>query len=242
METIGSIAIIVLGIASTALGQDNAPADQEVAARDRAGRRVPQGSANRTRVTGIEPAQDQHQLGMTALAGLALLENGMARESREIGKARELVAIAGKPNRIKPTTSRWRSSFWHDVRRGDGVTSDALIQSLGRRLAAGRSRWDLGLHCSSQRQTSRRSPWAIAARRGERARRANRRGFAGRRRNSNTQFALLGLWAAGRHGFDSDASSGIDRRALSVVAANRDGRWGYRVGDARVRGDVVRRD
>ena len=24
--------------------------------------------------------------------------------------------------------------------------------------------------------------------------------------NSNTQFALLGVWAAGRHGFDSDAA------------------------------------
>ena len=45
--------------------------------------------------------------------------------------------------------------------------------------------------------------------------------------NSNTQFALLGLWAAGRHGFDPDeALESIDGHFRSTQ--HRDGRWGYR--------------
>ena len=39
--------------------------------------------------------------------------------------------------------------------------------------------------------------------------------------NSNTQFALLGLWAAGRHGFDSDLALESIDRPLPVVAAPR---------------------
>ena len=51
------------------------------------------------------------------------------------------------------------------------------------------------------------APAATRSRRGERRKpgRVNR-GFSGGGDNSNTQFALLGLWAAGRHGFDSDAN------------------------------------
>ena len=86
----GLIAVIVLGMTATASGQDKPAADQEIAAAI-ARRRLPQ-----ARPIGEghwnEPAQPQHQLGMTALAGLALLENGVARDCAEIGKARELVA------------------------------------------------------------------------------------------------------------------------------------------------------
>ena len=65
---------------------------------DRAGdserRRIPEGRTSESgRVDRTGP--ERHPLGMTALAGLALLENGMAREAREISKAREIVTIAG---------------------------------------------------------------------------------------------------------------------------------------------------
>ena len=65
-------------------------------------------------------------------------------------------------------------------------------------------------------------------RRGARRKPARNRGvFAGGGDNSNTQFALLGLWAAGRHGFDSDAAlESIDGHFRS--AQLNDGRWGYR--------------
>ncbi len=47
--------------------------------------------------------------------------------------------------------------------------------------------------------------------------------------NSNTQFALLGLWASSRHGFDSDpALEAIDQHFRSSQLS--DGRWGYRLG------------
>ena len=47
--------------------------------------------------------------------------------------------------------------------------------------------------------------------------------------NSNTQFALLGLWAAGRHGFDSDSPLESIDGHFRATQLN-DGRWGYRVG------------
>ena len=58
--------------------------------------------------------------------------------------------------------------------------------------------------------------------------------------NSNTQFALLGLWAAGRHGFDSDAVPRVDRPPFSLVAAVRRP-LGLQVWASRLRVDVVRR-
>src|SRR5262249_39234206 len=55
----------------------------------------------------------------------------------------------------------------------------------------------------------------------------NRQRPRGRRGdNSNTQFALLGVWGAGRHGFDSDAAlQAIDEHFRSPQ--NEDGGWGY---------------
>src|SRR5262249_48674887 len=53
--------------------------------------------------------------------------------------------------------------------------------------------------------------------------------FPGQGDHSNTQFALLGLWAAGRHGFDPDAAlESIDDHFRSSQLD--DGRWGYRPG------------
>ena len=49
--------------------------------------------------------------------------------------------------------------------------------------------------------------------------------------NSNTQFALLGIWAAGRHGFESnDALEAIDGHFRG--SQNFPGRWGYKPGMA----------
>ena len=53
--------------------------------------------------------------------------------------------------------------------------------------------------------------------------------FGGQGDNSNTQFALLGLWAAGRHGFDSDEPLESIDHHFRTSQIN-DGRWGYRLG------------
>ena len=76
------------------------------------------------------------------------------------------------------------------------------------------------------------TPAAARPRRGERRKTGRmNRVFSGGGDNSNTQFALLGLWAAGRHGFDSDANlESIDGHFRSTQLD--DGRWGYRVGMA----------
>ena len=164
-----------------------------------------------------EPAQSHHRLGMTVLAGLALMENGAARGAPEISRPREIVAELA-------TTSDQTYDIALAIlflagcqqrRRGD---ADVLIRTLGQRLAGGDREgiWDY--------QVPRVEPEAETATgrsRGARGRRAPRRRqfFPGQGDNSNTQFARLGLWAASRHGYDSDQGARGDRWPLPVVSA-----------------------
>src|SRR5262249_1096909 len=130
----------------------------------------------------------EHTLGMTALAGLALLENGVDRRDPAIAKAGEVVpALAEESNQTYdlalPTLflARWQS--------GSRGADDALIRRLAERLAGGQREgmWTYTV------------PHEAEAEGGTRRRRSRSsfRGEAGD--NSNTQFALLGIWAAGRH-------------------------------------------
>ena len=75
---------------------------------------------------------------MTALAGLALLENGVAREAREISKAREIVTTLARESdqTYDLALAILFLARCQQTRTGD---ADALIQTLGRRLGAGRS-------------------------------------------------------------------------------------------------------
>jgi hypothetical protein len=155
-KRLGSIAIIGLGMTVTAFGQNKPPAEQDVAAAIARGVTFLKEAQSREGYWN-EPAQAQHQLGMTALAGLALLENGIPRESREIGKARELVtALASQSDQTYDIALA--ILFLARCQEGRRGESDALIQSLGR------SRGDLGLQCSSQRRRIDDSPWKSAAR------------------------------------------------------------------------------
>ncbi len=213
-------------VTSSARAQPNAPGDKEIAAtiaRGVAFLKEAQSPAGHW----DEPAQNDHRLGMTALAGLALMENGVAREAPEISRPREIVAELA-------TTSDQTYDIALAIlflarcqqgRRGD---ADVLIRTLGQRLAGGDREgiWDY--------QVPRVEPEAETATgrsRGAGGRRAPRRRqfFPGQGDNSNTQFALLGLWAAGRHGYDSDQPlEAIDGHFRSSQL--RDGRWGYRIG------------
>ena len=219
-------ALVVVCLIGQARGQGNVTGDQEIAQAIAKGVEFLKGEQS-NRGEWIEPAQNGHPLGMTALAGLALLENGVGREAREISKAREIVASLARESdqTYDLALAILFLARCQQTRTGD---ADALIEALGRRLGQGDHDgiWDY----SVPRDTDEPAPRATRSRRGERRKsgRVNR-ASSGAGDNSNTQFALLGLWAAGRHGFDSDANlESIDGHFRSTQL--RDGRWGYRVG------------
>ena len=216
----------VLCVLGSAHAQDPTPADKEIAAA------IARGVAFLKETQSDEghwdePAQRDHRLGMTALAGLALLENGVARDAPAIMRARAVVFELAESS-DQTYDLALAILFLARCQQGRRGEADALIQTLGRRLSGGELEgiWTYTVPTGDQEiesGSSRNRP-------GE-GRRARRRGpfFAGQGDNSNTQFALLGLWAAGRHGFDSDSSlAAIDRHFRSTQL--RDGRWGYRVG------------
>ena len=164
----------------------------------------------------------QHELGMTALAGLALLENGVPPTDPQIGKAGELVrTLAKRSNQTYDLALA--ILFLARVPKETAGPDDALIQRLAKRLAAGSGGGTWTYH----------NPLGD----GEEPPESLKRGRPGRPRmpargdgdNSNTQFALLGTWAAGRHGFDSNPLlADIDEHFRSSQARN--GGWGYKVG------------
>jgi VWFA-related protein len=226
MKAWGMGLVILVSITSSAWTQTNVPNDKEIAATIARGvaflkeSQSPQGHWD-------EPEQSDHRLGMTALAGLALMENGVARDAPAISRAREIVAELA-------TTSDQTYDialailFLARCQQGRRGETDALIRTLGQRLAGGDRDgiWDY--------QVPRGEPESVPATgrsRGAGGRRGARRPqfFPGQGDNSNTQFALLGLWAASRHGYDSDqALEAIDRHFRSSQLQN--GRWGYRIG------------
>ena len=112
-------ALVFLCLLSAAHGQGKGPADDEIAQAIAKGVEFLRGEQS-DRGEWIEPAQNQHPLGMTALAGLALLENGVAREAREISKAREIVTSL-RARMIRLTTWRWRSYSLLVVSKRDRV-------------------------------------------------------------------------------------------------------------------------
>jgi VWFA-related protein len=174
-----------------------------------------------------EPSQRHHRLGVTALAGLALLENRVAGDDSSIQRARAVVEALAR-----------RSDQTYDLalailflarqqkeRRGE---ADPLILALARRLAAG-DRGGIWTYTVPQEGSetggSRRRSRGDSAR----PRWPRQPVFLGPGDHSNTQFALLGLWAAGRHGFDPDAAlESIEDHFRSSQLD--DGRWGYRPG------------
>ena len=98
-----------------------------------------------------ENAQNEHRLGMTALAGLALMENGVARDAPEISRAREIVSEMA-------TTSDQTYDialailFLARCQQGRRGEADALIRTLGQRLAGGDREgiWDYQVPHSEQ--------------------------------------------------------------------------------------------
>lgn len=162
----------------------------------------------------------QHTLGITALAGLALMENGVPTTDRSIGKASEVVLSLSRRSDQTYDLSL-AILFLARLQKGQPGSHDALIQRLAQRLVAGEANgmWTYTVPLESPHDDERSI-----------AQRLRQRQSSGLGDNSNTQFALLGIWAAGRHGFDSNAAlAAIDGHFRQ--SRNSDGRWGYVVGD-----------
>ncbi|RUL88346.1 VWA domain-containing protein [Tautonia sociabilis] len=156
-----------------------------------------------------------HRLGMTALCGLALLENGVPADDEAIRKAavvvRDLAAVSDQTYDL--SLAILFLSRFQGTTRGE---LDALIVRLARRLERGHHEGIWSYKVPSGEESSVGSSRFAAF-------------FSGPGDHSNTQFALLGMWAGGRHGFDSDgALAELDAHFRST--ANPDGGWGYQPG------------
>ncbi len=146
-------------------------------------------------------------LGITALAGLALMENGVDRDDPAIKNADRVVrSLATRSNQ----TYDLALAILFLARRmpGSRGPDDELIELLGRRLAAGQREGMWSYLVPLEDQTARRRRGINAVGQGD---------------NSNTQFALLGIWTASRHGLGGDDGARRDRRSFPRHAG---GEWG----------------
>ena len=170
----------------------------------------------------------QHRLGMTALAGLALMENGIAADDPAILAAKQAVEhLAVTSNQ----TYDLALAILFLARQGPARkgSSDEVLPP-GVPAGGGRSGRMLDLQRTDEERAAGedigpRSDVA-ASRRAASARSPDRTGTATIRTPSSH---LLGLWAAGRNAFDADlALESIDRHFRSTQQS--DGGWGYRQG------------
>jgi VWFA-related protein len=169
-----------------------------------------------------------HNLGITALAGLALMENGVPPGDRAIGKATEVIRTLARRSELTYDLSL-SILYLARVQGGPGGPNDALIRQLARRLAGGEhdGLWSYTVPVDPAGETSGTADEPVSLR--TRVRRRQPRPVA-EGDHSNTQFALLGLWAAGRHGFDSSpALEAIDGHFRETRTS--EGGWGYTPGD-----------
>ncbi len=228
--TCGLAFILLLLAAASASAQPPGPGDQEIAKSIARGVQFLK-DAQSSEGHWDEPAQNNHRLGMTALAGLALLENGVGIDNGAIARARQVVETLARQSDQTYDLSL-AILFLARLQQGRRGAGDSLIQALANRLAGGdhEGMWTYQVPLDDADRQAGRSRAGRPKRERERPKRARRMAmFGSAGDNSNTQFALLGLWVAGRHGFDSDPSlEAIDQHFRSSQLD--DGRWGYRLG------------
>jgi VWFA-related protein len=210
------------------LAQDAAPTDAEVAQAISRGVEFLKG-AQSDDGQWRDPSQGNHALGLTALAGLALLENGVAPQDSPAAQARGVVEELARNSR-QTYDLALAILFLARLQQGRRGEADSLIQTLAGRLASGDQEGMWTYDVPGGGRSARAKVPSRRPRRGDTRQVLRQRGFLmGAGDNSNTQFALLGLWAAGRHGFDADESlESIDQHFRSSQLD--DGRWGYRIG------------
>ncbi|MHC5542533.1 prenyltransferase/squalene oxidase repeat-containing protein, partial [Singulisphaera rosea] len=160
-----------------------------------------------------------HDLGITALAGLALLENGVERSDPVITSADEVIRTLA-PRSNQSYDLALAILFMARVQPESRGKNDVMIRRLAARLDGGEQggMWTYTVPLKPREDDEERAS--------DREKAESRRRRAKSGDNSNTQFALLGMWAGGRHEFDpNDALEAIDRHFRE--SQNEDGRWGY---------------
>src|SRR5262245_29921320 len=178
-----------------------------------------------------------HELGITALAGLALIESGVKVDDAVIQKAIKVVRGSAPSN---VSTYDISLSILFLVRVADKSDNEFIV-NLGERLAGGQlatGGWTYvcpivprASKPASVSNSPRSSSNPGTAKRPGRLAASGPRAMGGGD-NSNTQFAVLGVWAAGRAGLDvSETMNLVDQRFRSTQAGS--GGWGYTgVGDS----------
>ena len=170
-------------------------------------------------------AYGAHTLGVTALSGLALMENGVARDDPAIRGALDVV------RRLAETETETYDLtlailFLARQQAEPKGPNDPLIKTLARRLIGGQDEagmWSYTVPIEPPPETASTEESPPKSNESARKRRVRR---ASRGDNSNTQFGLLGVWAAGRHGVAPDRPlEKIDDHFRSTQ--NDDGRWDY---------------
>jgi VWFA-related protein len=199
-------------LAAPAVAQEK-PADREVAAAIGKGIEFLRGEQESAGNWSYTFNQD-HTLGITALAGLALLENEIDRADPAIAKAEAVVKkLSLQSNQTYDVSLA--ILFLARVQGGSRGPNDEVIQLLGERLADG----DLGGIWTYGLPTDGEGDKPLGNRR--------RRRYQGVGDNSNTQFALLGLWGASRHGFDANGALEAIDAHFRETQNSRSGGWGY---------------
>lgn len=212
------------------------------------GGKVPQEEINAAIARGIDylrqeqqgdgswPYRSGHNLGMTALAGLAILENGEPADADSITNAASYIR-SQVPQANQTYDAALAILFLARLGDGQGQTDQAAIQVLASQLdeAETGGMWSYIVPQANALRAGRQDRERIST--SKPPKRSNNRQNPlaspfGRGDNSNTQFALLGLWAAGRLGFHSSPSlEAIDEHFRSSIDPS--GRWGYTPGDFR---------
>jgi hypothetical protein len=157
------------------------------------------------------PAGQVVPVGYTALPGLALLESGVAGDDAVIQKAAKFVRQETpklSPRSNYDTYEAALAILFLDRLGGPSPEDNALIQLEALRLIAGQRADDWGWAYQNPDLDPKQVPELIKQLRDEKVpldtwRQAALKGKPfdpGPSNNSTTQFAVLGLWVAGRHG------------------------------------------
>lgn len=154
-----------------------------------------------------------HELGETALAGMALLAGGQPVESQSVMAAAQVVRRLARSDTSTYDTSL---AIMFLDRLGQPIDADRL-RELGGRLRGGQCR---------------DGSWGYDLPRSSTASPAGTGGFMASGDNSNTQFAALATWISRRHGVDNNAAlQRLDGYFRSTFDASAGG-WSYGLGGA----------